>query len=215
MFREVLHEVYGYSTYSVYNDYWIARWGIGKLLGQRYFDIANLHPYQESGETFLTKTHGHPETPKEHGTDTSPVIYIVRDPRPTLCSYAHYRIEIEHAPGPINDVVRCLIRDSWWCGWQEHISYWTGRPNTQFTTIVKFADLIKNPNGVVCSALNAVGVKTGLVTNRHITPIEELHKRWPTFFRKGGKGWRNELTEDSIRLITDTYQDGMRKFGYL
>jgi len=88
--RLVLAQVYGYNTYSLYNDPDLRDMGMADILHQKDFLREGIVEYENAEKPYFVKTHLLP-----HADDTNKAIYIVRDGRDTLVSHAHYRIDVE------------------------------------------------------------------------------------------------------------------------
>ena len=213
MYRLLLHQVCGWDTYSVYNDPRLAKSGVGELVGQKRLDKRKLSDYARSSMVHFIKTHGHDEQATE---DTSPVVYIVRDPRDTIVSYAHYRKDIEGAQATLPEIMVDLIGEQRWLGWDNHVEYWTCRPKCRALSIVRFEDMLEWPIQALEMSLSRIGMKCPV--NRSISPTHfaDLHKRWPKFFRKGKVGaWHTEMPEDIETMVWNRYGAVAGMMGYV
>src|SRR5690348_17690471 len=83
-YRILLNHLFGVSTQSVYNDpLFEERPELSELVGHAHND-RSLHELASSPRAYFVKTHELPNC------DTYPAIYLVRDGRDALVSYAHY-----------------------------------------------------------------------------------------------------------------------------
>jgi len=213
LYRLLLHQICGWDTYSVYNDVLLANSGVGKLLGQKELDKHRLDVQARSSMIHFIKTHGH----DERDTDgTAPVIYIVRDPRDAIVSYAHYRKDIERAPGSYEHHMADVITRKLWLGWDEHVKYWTDRPKCKALSIVRFEDMLQWPIQALERSLFRIGMKCPV--NRSVKPTQfaELQRKWPWFFRKGKVGsWRTEMPKDIETMLWNRYGTVAGMMGYV
>jgi len=81
-FRVLMKHLYGIKTYSIYNDSLFSEIGASEMIGHEDLP-ASIEELSRSSRLYLIKTHGLP-------TDDSPVIYLVRDGRDSIVSYARY-----------------------------------------------------------------------------------------------------------------------------
>lgn len=161
------------------------------------------------------KTHKPPEP-----GDTRPAVYIVRDGRDALVSYAHFAMSFVYKNDPTSvtpEVIRNTIRDmilepnSLYKRWGENVEAWAARKNT---TVFLFEDLIANPARVADRAMAALGVKLPLLSEE-IPTFTELKSVDPGFFRKGQKGeWHEVFTPELYDLFWQHNGKTMLRFGY-
>ncbi len=211
-FRVVLHYLYGLPTYSVYEDR-VLRGSVPQIVGR---EDSNLPPQAmaEAQELYIVKIHDFPR-----GNDY-PAIYLVRDGRDALTSYAHYILSFESEPGTDSSptafysTLRDLIvgNPHPFGSWSQNVSAWSRHPRT---VIVKFEDLVKAPEEVVQRAMSAVGCGGLSVRETIIPSFEELHQLVPRFFRRGRTGgWRNEMPPELHEQFWKYHGDMMERMGY-
>ena len=206
-FRVILGDRYGVPsvTPSAMPESWQKLW--------RY-DAKRQEKADPAAPEFV-KTHGLP------GGDADTAIYIVRDGRDALVSFAHFVLTHNRkrpAAGDDNPFLfRGALRDliletRAGCGtWSSNVEAWTARPNT---AVVRYEDLVADPCGVADRALEAIGVRLTAVSDA-ITPFEELKSVDPKFFRRGTQGThRDEFPADLIDLFWAHNEAAMRRMGY-
>jgi hypothetical protein len=163
---------------------------------------------------FFVKSHDLPA-----GSD-HPAIYLVRDGRDALVSYAWFSLVL-HGGLRFEDVdherfrsaLHAVMTDrrSPYGVWSQHVRAWLERPRT---TVVRFEDLIERPAECVRRAVD--GLETGLAYHDAPVPgFDELHAGRPRFFRRGRVGaWRDEFPPDLLQQFWREHGDGMRAAGY-
>lgn len=188
----LLYHLKGIETYSIYNDRDIQRLGASEAVGHRQM-TESLGFYRDAKDMHYIKTHNTPG-------DDFQAIYIVRDVRDVMVSYAHYRREIENVKGDFDTVLRNLITNKLWSGWSTHVRMWVARPQT--VDVIKYEDMVRDPT----SAVEADG---------DMPSFEELHSRWPRFFRKGKTGsWEDEMSPEIEQLCWKYHGKVMEGMGY-
>jgi Sulfotransferase domain len=206
-FRILLHQLYGIRTYSLYNDpIFEDRQEIAELVGHEHLDLS-LDEMARSPTPYFVKTHELP------GDDTYPAIYLVRDGRDVLVSYAHFIHRFEPLQAEVTSfesTLRSLIvyRGSFG-GWGPHVLSWTSRDPK--VALVRFEDLIANPVAVVERTLSSLPATSHYTqATRQPPSFQQLHAALPDFFRKGQiDTWRSEMHPDLQSLFWDHYSSGM------
>lgn len=218
-FRLLIYMGWGLKTYSEYDDLVFDHMeGLARTIGHEKLPAPIEHLKRLRG-VFLVKTHDLP-------TDDSLAIYLVRDGRDALVSYARYtqsfrrRTFWQRCKGAIGfdsygSTLRELIAEGTrYGGWSENVLRWRGREATRIT--VRYEDLIDDPIKWVDEALRAVGcLKRGGYTGCPIPSFEELNERWPQFFRKGrAGGWQKEMSASLEELFWKHHGHAMEELGY-
>ncbi len=215
--RTLLHTLYGQKTYAIYNDiYENGEIGAMRVTGQevRPADVKELARHEQ---VYFVKTHAQP-------SDSSPAIYLLRDGRDSYVSLAHHLMSRTAKPRfyepsvlrlvgktYFRELLQHLIRHS---SWSAHTLNWTRRTNGK-TFVIRFEDLIREPERWIDEALRALGVPLQRNAGQPIS-FDQLHKQWPNFFRRGQVGsWRDEMPADLHRLFWRRHGHAMRAFGYL
>lgn len=205
--RIVLAQIYGYDTYSLYNDADIQGMGMADLLHQKRFDARSMTEYEQSSKPYFVKTHESPPT-----LDFNPTIYVVRDGRDTLVSHAHYRIDVEKASGFVEVLEGLVWRKQWLGGWSAHVRTWLHKSPAPF--ILHFEDLLASPVGYVQRALQYLKLPAEPVGGQ-LPTFEGLHKQWPKFFRGGrADSWTREMNANTRQMFHEYHAEVMKTMGY-
>jgi hypothetical protein len=164
-------------------------------------------------EAYFIKTHR-----VRDSADEAPALYIVRDGRDALVSYAHYvgDHDLPRFRGlSFERRLAALISDERrhpYGNWSENVISWRSRSAP--TTVIRFEDLILDPVDVVARAFDELGVALPPASGE-LASFEDLHRRRPRIFRRGQTGaWREEMPPPLQRQFTDAHGDEMRKLGY-
>ncbi len=217
LFRITLRRAFGIETPTAYpgND-WVA-----EHLGRSFVGAPEGDPSLEAlarrGEPCIVKTH-------RRAPDDRPAIYLVRDGRDSLVSYAHHVLAREgvapddprHAAA-YDAAIRALISetDSSTGSWGQSVCHWLSTPRRRLV-IVRFEDRIADPERVVSGALDALGWRHSPPTVRGID-FSRLHAKAPAFFRRGVVGSHRDEMRDTIAdlfwSVPENVQ-GMRLLGY-
>jgi hypothetical protein len=186
------------------------------ILALQYSTI--LHPNDRDGATpsgvMGVKTHGLP------GADNHPAVYIVRDGRDALVSYAHFALTYSYNFAPaditteqVRQMIGNLIRESRsnYGTWAENVRAWFARPNTQ---TVRFEELVADPEAVGDRVVAKLGLKLSPIAEG-VPSFDELNAVNPRFFRQGKRGgWRDVFTPELTELFWKHSRDAMALAGY-
>lgn len=216
-FRVLLKQCFGISTYSAYDDTPLAEKPQVRDMVGHTARINSIQAMSGQDEVFFVKTHDLP-------SDSSPAIYLVRDGRDALISYAHYIESFENHSDDLtqSDNLHFILHDlilynASFGGWGPNVLAWTQRSHR--TAIIKFEDLVSSPEPsfVVEKALSDVGYTINLSEAQNGAPsFKELHQQMPNFFREGKIGtWRNEFPADLHDLFWEKHGNAMQKLGYV
>lgn len=164
------------------------------------------------GGPVFVKTHQLPEQ-----ADTRPALYIVRDGRDALVSYARYAMA-ERQPGfsgaEFDDCAENLIRHgSEGIGdWSGNVRAWTGR--SACTALIRFEELVQNPVSTVQRAVESLGFALPEPVG-DVPSFGDLRSRDSVLFRKGKVGaWKAELTPRLVELFWELHGPQMLAMGY-
>ncbi len=172
-------------------------------------------------------------------------IYLVRDPRDVLVSYAHHITEdfettfklitssdyYEMYPLPFKNI---KFRKSLLGSWADHYNSWKSYKSSKIL-MIKYEDMVSNKYDTfhkIVSYLNEIDNtevdKDKLIKALKQTEFEELQKmerrdgfqeklkRTDLFFRKGKAGaWKEELPVDLTKKIEKIFHKEMTELGYL
>lgn len=205
--RMIIHAGSGLPTYSVHeNGEWARHGGpIAKLIGHK--KLPKL-PEKLVGheKLFIIKTH--------HGvvrTGKSPTIYVVRDGRDAIVSYAHYGV----GGGKTcqDSLLDGLVRGKLgWGLWGDRVLEWKARKFP--TAYVRYEDMLEAPYESVQRALDHLGIALEL-RPQPLETFGRLHEMDSEFFRKGKVGgWRREMPPELHELFWELHEGGMRAYGY-
>ncbi len=209
--RVVLKVAFGLSSDSLYVDVGpkatVPRVRQGLVPGRSVADMAL------SSDLCPVKTHDLPED------EENPAIYIVRDGRDALVSYAHYALEPSANeagaghPDSFQEMLRALVgSDGYFGGWGPNVIAWTSRRAP--TEVIRFEDLIVDPLPVVERALARLGVRPER-TGAALPSFAELREKAPLFFRAGRVGsYKEEMPRELEDLFWARHGGAMRRLGY-
>jgi hypothetical protein len=210
--RLLLQKLYGIPTYSIYDEREQGWSGLAPLL-EYVPQKALLGWLQADPETHVVKTHDLP------GSDMYPAIYLVRDGRDALVSYAHYILSFER-PTDSRDyrkafqrTLKGLIEDQgYFGGWSANVAAWSKRDRV---AVVKFDDLIQDPVRIIEEALSSLAIDVPRQESTPLPSFADLQVLMPQFFRKGQTGsWRDEMSDDLHNLFWRHHGSVMERMGY-
>jgi glycosyltransferase involved in cell wall biosynthesis len=208
--RILLKHYYHIHTYSMYDDKRLA-----DVVGHPP-DSISLPEMIVSDKTYFVKIHDLPN-------DNFPAIYLVRDGRDALVSYAHYTMTyeqeggIEFSQAAFHNILHDLIvYNESFGGWGPNVLAWTQRSAP--TAILKFEDIVSFPDpiSVVGKALEEIGYSGNSPLASDKPPsFEDLHNQMPDFFREGKiGGWKDEMPENLLELFWDMHGNAMELMEY-
>lgn len=213
--RIVLNSVFGLSTSTIYSG---PKAGVNPIYDEMNRLIGDVEPsgslaeLQASPQVHFVKTHelASPD-------DGNPAVYVLRDGRDALVSYAHFARAFEsahHSKLAFDQSLELLIRsEEHFGGWSRHVMAWSAR--TASTAIVRYEDLLDHPVQTVLAAFKKIEVVLPSASGG-MPDFEELKRAIPGFFRKGQSGaWKTEMTAEMQELFWSIHGETMRRFGYL
>jgi hypothetical protein len=209
-FRTVFKRVYGIENRSVYAK----KDGDPNLIGKSKiysFNELFCEYNKEVPEHILVKTHEMP-------SDDRPAIYLIRDGRDALVSYAWYIINVEKVKSDFRTTLKNVIEHpDYFGGWSAHVLSWTRR--VDHTAVVKFENLVTTPtpNQVIEKAL--VHLKLGQIKElshkKKLPNFDFLKQKNPNHYRRGKIGaWKDEMPPDLHALFWKKHGHAMREMGY-
>ncbi len=228
-FRILLHHLTGLKTCSVYDDWEFDAMGASDFIGHE--PLSKTLPEMEADEAVhFVKTHDLPD-------DERPAIYLVRDGRDSLVSFARYIQTFSSQPrgrrdrfrkfiwrrvlgwDPFQETLEQLIVNPggfgrWsFGGWSGNVAGWLDRTVGK-TSIVRYEDLISSPIINFQAAIDQLQLNLKPITTE-VPSFEKLQMRWPQFFRKGKSGaWREEMSEHQHQLFWEHHGEAMHRLGY-
>ena len=180
--------------------------------------------------------------------NTLGVVYIVRDPRNVVTSYAHHfqkshEEAINDITGDLNIGVKSKTHPPTFVGsWQFHYNSWKQFNKYQRFLLIKYEDLIKNPEKNLLEILNFIfklgNSKFKLDKNKFDNTIkstsfeqmQKLEKNYGffeaatqkktgekiKFFNLGKENnWKSTLDKLLVKKIENSFQNEMRELKYL
>lgn len=160
------------------------------------------------------------------------VVYLLRDGRDAMVSYRHYREAIE---GVDLDFLKFVSPESqlYPCRWAEHVDAWMQDPYRAQMLVIKYEDLLREPERELSRFCQFVGISRG--TN-HLTTIAKAasfrtlrdkearmgfgrpdHNFPPDtfFFRRGVAGsYKDEMPLEVLERFLEHAGDTLRRCGY-
>jgi hypothetical protein len=174
------------------------------ITGSIYYDVSFedffLHA-RRSQEVFLIKTH-HPPI------DDSPAIFVTRDGRSSIVSYAHFLKEIEGFDASLTALIESKAGIG---GWSQILDDWNPlkRPRT---LMLRFEDVLVAPHRI--TELISDFLLREPVQNWE-NPFRQLKNIDPKRFRVGGNQENlRELTKEAEELFWQYHRPWMERLGY-
>jgi hypothetical protein len=157
------------------------------------------------------------------------VVYVLRDVRDVLVSYYHFRrLTDANFSRSLKEFV--TSDDQWPCRWDEHVAGWMLQHTHPQLLVVRYEDIQQDPAVVLKRILDFAGIKsTDADISRAVEAsqfermrsLEEKYGVWGAvtsherFVRRGKiGGYKDELDEESIRVIERKFEVVMRQVGY-
>jgi hypothetical protein len=196
--RIVLSRVYGQSTAVVYDVDGVAE-RVGKVLVGYRDRAAEYDELRASPESHLVKTHNQRRPPVEKG---DPAVYLVRDGRDSIVSYA--RLRAEESGSRFEDEVRAAIlrpAESGVGGWGRNVLSWLADPDPAHV-VLRYEDLVARPLDAVRRVVDRLGLDVRPTDDASVPSFAELQEIDSGFFRRGRTGsHRDELPDDLHELF--------------
>ncbi len=210
--RIVLNRLFGIKTPTVYVGEDNSAFEVGRELVGHVAEEMTVAQMHASADTWFVKTHRREE-------DAGPALYIHRDGRDSLVSYAcklHQEQRFQSSDAALHSLL--LPSKSNTGTWGQNACHWLDRDSRQ-TVLIRFDDLIKNPLDVVGQALEQLDPALDISRQNHLTvpSFSELQQINGNFFRRGVVG--SHKTEMSCALqemfwAQQHNTDAMERLGY-
>ena len=210
LFRIVLDRMGLGPTYSIHNDKALKVLNIEKEVGHEDLPEEGLEGLSNDSAIHFVKTHDLP------GKDDYPTVYIVRDGRDAIVSYAHYLKNIDKKEFSLGQIIAKLITGE--IGgfglWGDHVRKWRRKPGK--FAIVRYEELVRQPANEVARVLRQLQIPEILVNEQISIPsFAELQNMNSEFFRAGQSGsWSNDMTGSLERQFWARHRMGMALAGY-
>jgi hypothetical protein len=211
--RLVLEREFGLHTCSLYPEADDAgSVGISDLVAAASVE-AVCQVIESDPEVHFVKTH---ETATK---DASPAVYVVRDGRDALVSFAHYLIDFVIGIDERNPEIQfwqtlqeLIASTDRFGGWSQNVMSWLNRPQT---FVVKYEELILDPKQVTANIVDALGLDVSTGSLELIPSFEQLKQQAPRFYRRGNSGaWKDEMDVVLQDLFWREHGETMDLLGY-
>lgn len=210
LFRAALRHLFGVKSGSVFSE----PPGVDEFLDDVSLHLSSeaIEAAREQDAPVFVKTHRLAEA-----DDPGPAVYLVRDGRDSVVSYAHFVKAMKQrsfSSLSLEESLAALIeRKSHPFGsWSANVRSWTRRRAP--TAIVRFEELVEDPAATVRDAVSSLGLPLGDPCGE-LPSFEELHRRNPAVFRRGVVGsWSSELPAHLERLFWELHGVEMLAMGY-
>jgi len=174
--------------------------------------------------------------------NTLGAIYLVRDPRDVIISYAHHlgqshnevlRGMLDTGNGELGKMDGKEYRRSIMGRWSDNYNSWKSFKDRE-VLIVKYEDLVKNKEREFLRILNYLKKINGIYIDKEKlhqsieeTSFEKLSKKerefgfdeaseHGVFFRKGIIGdWKNNLDKSIVKILEKEFQSEMKELNYI
>lgn len=167
---------------------------------------------------------------------TGGAVYVIRDPRDVAISFAdHSGLSIFDTIKHMNDPQRTSIHPVTHLmhvltSWSIHVTSWTSKNTDVPVKVIKYEDMLKNPEYEFERILEGLGTKV-IDRDRFNFALKETEfknlqavetetdfrekTKGKKFFRVGKAGqWREVLTQQELKCIQENHSEVMREFGY-
>jgi FkbM family methyltransferase len=229
LLRIILNYNFALKSYSIYNDNndiglffevsevvghqfmnWSLIFGEQNTLKLQAKDFEKLNPLRYKTKNLkLVKTH----STYNEGFAKDKVIYIYRDGRGSLRSFASYKDKFDHNNSPLSELMDTLLC----CGddnfglWSDHAHSWMQHPKDKIL-FLKFEDVVSDFNTAfkkIAGFLEIVPVRTDVLSFQEVQAINA------DFFRKGKKkSWQDLLDDSRNVLFWILNHETMSNLGY-
>lgn len=167
---------------------------------------------------------------------TAGAIYIVRDPRDVVLSFAHHLgesheriVELMATDNAHTDASASMMPDVIG-SWSQHVESWTAQSSPGLH-VVRYEDMLRDTQKCFAGVTRFLGLdvppprlNAALRNSSFKALAEQERKRGfrersghaDRFFRKGVAGaWRRELAPELARAVAQRHRVQMQRFGYL
>jgi hypothetical protein len=214
--RIVIGRLYGHGSSTVYPvDGVLERLG-GHVVtaGKARVSLAEM---RDSSDVHFVKTHRR----RDYDVcDVDAALYLVRDGRDALVSFARQRSE--DAPERYHDALRALIdrHTGGTASWGQNVLSWLHPAEPARLPkigLMRFEELTQDPIAAVTNAVNRVAPDLPQRAEVTLPAFDELQQIDGGFFRRGVVGThREEMTAELEELFWsyEDNRDGMERLGY-
>jgi len=146
-----------------------------------------------------------------------PAVYLVRDGRDVLVSYAKYAPRNDASFKMPPEVFRNNLQTRMCTGcprygnWSTNVASWIDRPNT---FVLNFTDLIADPVESVKRMIDTLNLPLTLKSETPPT-FEQLQATNPKLYRRGKVGsWQDEFPPDLLSVFWERHGATMQRLGF-
>jgi hypothetical protein len=209
-FRILLNHLYGIKTPTVYVGNDNTAFVIGKELVGHVPDEWTTEEMAANPEILFVKTH-------RRADDAYPTIYLFRDGRDALVSYAH--LKVAESGAKYEEVLEELITVS--AGqtgtWGQHVCHWLNRDGNN-AVYINYETLITYPEQVIDQTLAKLELPFELhKKNENAPSFQDLQKIHGGYFRRGIVGsYQDEMPNELHELFWEQADnvEAMQRLGY-
>lgn len=139
-------------------------------------------------------------------------VYVIRDGRDAVCSFARYLVNIEKRPGTLVEWQRKIASGKHtFPEWNMHIRSWQkNRPNAK---VLRYEQMLLDAPGLVKEALESYGYSF----NKECEPLsfEWMKQHHPFYFAKGKSGtWKTEMDDEARKMFEERSGELLKELGY-
>jgi hypothetical protein len=214
LLRIILNSGFGISTSTIYS-------GPHQRVNQVYTQMNQLIGDVDTTGTLDeldadTKVHFLKTHELSAAGDHRRAVYVVRDGRDALVSYAHFVRTFEsdrYSASSFDENLEMLIRSrDQFGGWSRHVAAWSSRAAP--TSVVRYEDLLVAPVDTVLASFLRLGVTLPNVSGS-MPDFQALKAQIPGFFRRGRAGaWKTEMPAALQEVFWSIHGEAMDRFGY-
>ena len=206
--RMALKALYGVHTHSIHGDANMRDLGIAEEIGHADLPAGGVESLARAPGVHLVKTH------ERMPPDDCPCLYVVRDGRDAMISYAHYQEDVEGLGGTFDQrLAKLIIGESPRGCWSDHVRSWLDRSGA--IALIRYDKLVAHPLETVAEAVAQLELPLDAQDEGAVPSFADLHVAAPAFFRSGQTGhWRDEMSPAMERLFWQWNADGMARAGY-
>jgi hypothetical protein len=187
--RQIIQQCLEQQTYSTYKELF------GRITTYFAADwcLDKYNEYKADNNLWFIKTHHVP-------MDDCKCIHYVRDGRNAVSSLSRFWNM------PVNHII--LGESSQFADWSGH--YWAHTLKNRL--FYKFEDILADPDRYAKAIAEYVGIE---YKNKFVNQKEELKKRWPRLFKKKPGNYKEDMTDEELKLFDVVHGNTMKEAGYV
>ena len=180
-------------------------------------DDLRLDDARASSDVHFVKTHRRRD---DEVSDADRALYLVRDGRDAVVSFARQRSEED--PGRYRAELEALLarHRGGTASWGQNVLSWLPPDESNGPSrvlVIRFEDLIDDPNGVITRALSRVAPNVPIRRGATVPSFTQLHQLDPHFFRRGLVGTHRDEMPPDVEDLFWSYEDNraaMSRLGH-